>query len=77
MNPFTGGQAAPMPMITTNQTAPRALLATVLLGALAAQLHAWEPNARELDDAIQRGDFTGYLNNATVWLNQSRPTRPP
>ncbi|MEI6606271.1 MAG: hypothetical protein WCP35_13250 [Verrucomicrobiota bacterium] len=54
----------------------KCLLASMLLGALAAPLHAWEPNARELDTAINSGDFGGYLAAATHWLNQKVPAKP-
>ena len=56
-------------MKTSNQTALKVSLASVLLGALATPLLAWEASARELDDAIQRGDFTVYQDHATAWLN--------
>jgi hypothetical protein len=49
----------------------KSLLAGILLGSLAAPAHAWEPNAKDLDNAIQSGDFAAYLNNANAWLNQS------
>ena len=34
-------------------------------------LHAWKPNAKDLDAANQSGDFAAYLTNASAWLNQS------
>jgi len=54
----------------------KSLLSATLLGALATHLQAWEPNARDLDSAIQAGDFTGYLANTTTWLNQKAPAPP-
>jgi hypothetical protein len=54
----------------------KCLAATMLLGALAAPLHAWAPNAKELDAAIGSGDFAGYLAGATTWLNQKAPATP-
>ena len=60
-------------MKTANRTAFMVPLVSVLLGAFATPLLAWEPNARELEDAIQRGDFTAYQDHATAWLNQRVP----
>ncbi|MEI8374264.1 MAG: hypothetical protein WCJ35_15685 [Planctomycetota bacterium] len=34
---------------------------------------AWEPNAKDLDDAIGSGDFGTYSTNVTKWLNQKTP----
>ena len=52
------------------------LAAGELLGTLASPLHAWEPNAKELDAAINSGDIAGYLTSATTWLNQKVPAKP-
>ena len=52
------------------------LIVTALLGSLSARLHAWEPNAKDLDSAINSGDFAGYLTNVTTWLDQKAPAQP-
>jgi ribosomal protein S18 acetylase RimI-like enzyme len=57
-------------------TTLRHLVAVALLGALASPLHAWEPNAKELDAAINSGDIAGYLTSATTWLNQKAAAKP-
>lgn len=36
-------------------------------------IHAWEPSPKDLDAAINAGDFTGYLANTSTWLNQKVP----
>jgi hypothetical protein len=56
----------------------KSLLVGTLLCLLAAPAHAWEPNAKELDSAIQTGDFAGYLKQADAWLNQlGKPVEAP
>ena len=56
----------------------KSLLVGTLLCLLAAPAHAWEPNAKELDNAIQTGDFAGYLKQADAWLNQlGKPVEAP
>jgi hypothetical protein len=35
--------------------------------------HAWEPSTKELDAAINAGDFAGYFTNISTWLNQKVP----
>ena len=52
------------------------LLAAALLGPLAPALHAWQPNANDLDTAVKTGNFKDYLTNATTWLNQKTPATP-
>jgi len=49
---------------------------TLLLGALSPPLHAWEPNAKDLDAAISSGEFAGYCTNLTTWLGQKTPADP-
>jgi hypothetical protein len=36
-------------------------------------VHAWEPNAQELDAAIRSGDFVKYHTDVTQWLNKKVP----
>ena len=52
----------------------KSLIACALLFTLPARLHAWQPNAADLDSAIKTGDFAGNQSNATAWLNQKAPT---
>ena len=54
----------------------KSFLAAALLGPLAPALHAWQPNANDLDAAVKTADFKGYLSDATSWLNQKTPARP-
>lgn len=37
---------------------------------------AWQPNPRELDSAINSGEFAPYLTNATNWLAKKVPADP-
>jgi len=49
----------------------------VALGMLAlgqAEVYAWTPSAAEAESVAKSGDFAGYLNNATAWLNQKAPS---
>ena len=60
-------------MRTIGKLSINSLVACTLLCSLPSQIHAWEPNAADLDSAIKTGDFAGYLANATTWLNQKAP----
>jgi hypothetical protein len=53
-----------------------ALLATAILCSIPSRLHAWEPNAGDLDRAVKAGDFAPYLTNLTTWLNAKTPDKP-
>jgi hypothetical protein len=59
-----------------SQNILKAFIVSALLFPLATSLHAWEPNDKELDVAIQRGDFADYLTKVTPWLNQKIPANP-
>ncbi|MEI7948142.1 MAG: hypothetical protein WCJ02_15680 [bacterium] len=59
-----------------SQNILQSFIVSALLCPLAMSLHAWEPNDRELDAAIQRGDFADYLSKVTPWLNQKVPANP-
>jgi len=63
-------------MKTIRKPALKSFIAAALLGPLAPALHAWQPNAADLDTAVKTGDFKGYLINATTWLNQKAPATP-
>jgi hypothetical protein len=54
----------------------KSIIVSALLGPLATSLHAWEPNDKDLDAAIQQGDFADYLTKVTPWLNQKIPANP-
>ena len=51
----------------------RLLAFGALLLAPLALLHASEPDSKDLDAAIKAGDLSGYLANASAWLNQRVP----
>jgi len=46
------------------------------LSAVAVPVSAWEPNEKDLDIAINRGDFSGYFANVSAWLDQKTPSDP-
>ena len=52
------------------------IIAGTLLCSLAMPLHAWEPNAKDLDAAISSGEFAGYCTNLSTWLGQKVPSDP-
>ncbi|MCX6875173.1 MAG: hypothetical protein NTW21_15395 [Verrucomicrobia bacterium] len=54
----------------------KSLVVTILLCSLPPRLHAWEPNAKDLDSAVKSGEFAGYLGNVTDWLNLKAPLKP-
>ena len=60
-------------MKTIGELAFKFLIASTILWSVPTTLFAWEPNANDLDAAIKTGDFTGYLTNATAWLNTKAP----
>jgi hypothetical protein len=55
-----------------NQTT-RLLIAPVALLSLCANVHAWAPNNRDLDAAVNAGDFGAYSANISTWLTQKVP----
>lgn len=48
----------------------------LLLLLLPGTLHAWEPNAKDLDAAITGGNFAGYLTKISAWLSAKVPADP-
>lgn len=66
----------PISLMKISAITRKYLAAASLLVTLTSPLHAWEPNAGELDSAIKTGDFSGYLTNATTWLSQKVPAKP-
>lgn len=57
------------------KSAIKSLITCSILWSLPAPLHAWEPNATDLEAAVKSGDCGGYLANATAWLNQKAPAK--
>jgi hypothetical protein len=55
----------------------KTLVAGSMLGMLSAPLHAWEPTAKDLDNAIKTGGFASYLTNASAWLGAKAPNGEP
>jgi len=51
----------------------RLLIVLILLLLLPGNVRAWEPNAKDLDAAINRGDFGGYSSKISAWLNSKVP----
>ena len=58
-----------------NQTT-RLLIASIALLSLCVNVRAWEPNNKDLDAAIDTGNFAEYFNNISTWLNQKVPAEP-
>ncbi|MEI6674990.1 MAG: hypothetical protein WCO57_07420 [Verrucomicrobiota bacterium] len=52
------------------------LRGAALLLALATSGQAWEPTTKELDAALNAGDFSGYFSNISIWLEQKAPAEP-
>jgi len=52
----------------------RCLAIWSLLAVAPTAVLAWEPNASDLEAAIESGQFGDYLDNLTAWLNAKSPT---
>ncbi|MEI8374261.1 MAG: carbohydrate-binding protein [Planctomycetota bacterium] len=52
------------------------LAACLMMLSLPVTVHAWQPNAKELDAAINAGDLSGYFANISTWLDQNTPADP-
>lgn len=46
------------------------LIVCSMLLLLPTSTYAWEPNARDLDEAVKTGDFAEYFANISTWLNK-------
>ena len=57
------------------KTARQLLIGAVLLW-VPANLHAWEPNPADLQQAVRTGKFTAYFDNLTKWLSQQVSAAP-
>lgn len=60
-------------MNSTRRTLVKSLVACAIVCSLTTRSHAWDPNAKDLDAAIDSGAFGGYFNNLTGWLSQKSP----
>jgi hypothetical protein len=58
------------------ETLAQLLSVGILLLSIPVNIHAWEPNARDLDAAVGAGDFGGYFANISAWLDQKTPADP-
>jgi len=58
------------------KTLTQSVVVCIMLLSLPMNLHAWEPNAGDLDKAIKAGDFTEYFTNISAWLNKKVPAKP-
>jgi hypothetical protein len=63
-------------MKTLKKETAQLLIACIVLLSLPMNIYAWEPNTSDLDKAINTGDFSGYLDKVTAWLNQKTPSDP-
>jgi len=52
------------------------LIGCIALLSVPASVHAWAPNDKDLDAAINAGDFGGYFANLSAWLSQKVPADP-
>ncbi len=60
-------------MNPTRRTLVKSFVACAIVCSLPTRSHAWDPNAKDLDAAIDSGAFGGYFNNLTGWLSQKSP----
>ena len=63
-------------MKTLKKGTAQLLIACIVSLSLPMNIYAWEPNAKDLDTAINTGDFTGYFSNISTWLSQKVPADP-
>jgi len=63
-------------MNTLKTQTARLLVVCSMSLLLPVNLHAWEPSAKDLDAAINTGDFAGYSANSSAWLDQKTPADP-
>ena len=60
-------------MRTLKKDTARLLIVCIVFLLLPGNLHAWQPNAKDLGAAINAGDFTAYVSNLSAWLNKKMP----
>ncbi len=63
-------------MKTLKKETAQLLIVCIVLLSLPVNIYAWEPNTSDLDKAINSGDFSGYFDKVTAWLNQKTPADP-
>lgn len=51
----------------------KALILCIVLLSLPKNIHAWEPNDKDLDASINSGNFSGYHAELSAWLNRKVP----
>ncbi|MCY2953643.1 MAG: hypothetical protein NTU53_16940, partial [Planctomycetota bacterium] len=52
------------------------LIVCISLLSVPANVHAWAPNDKDLDAAINTGDFAGHFANLSALLSQKVPAHP-
>ena len=57
-------------------SALKSFVVCTILWSLPTSLRAWEPNAWDLDAAINSGDFARYFDSVSKWLAQKAPAVP-
>ena len=62
-----------MTPIVRVQPVIRSIIGCLLVSLFAANLHAAEPTVPVLEAAIQRGNLTVFLSDATTWLQAQAP----
>ena len=60
-------------MKTTSHQTIKSIIAGVCLIPFIGSLHAWEPNVKDLDAALNSGEFAPYNTNLRDWLVKKAP----
>ncbi|MCY2952540.1 MAG: hypothetical protein NTU53_11265, partial [Planctomycetota bacterium] len=63
-------------MRASKKTTARPLIVSIILVFACANVHAWAPNDKDLDAAINAGDFGGHFANLSALLSQKVPAHP-
>jgi hypothetical protein len=63
-------------MKTTSHQTIKSIIAGVCLIPFIGSLHAWEPNVKDLDAALNTGEFAPYNTNLRDWLVKKAPADP-
>ena len=63
-------------MRTQSSKCPGLLTVCLALLSMPMAVCAWEPGAKELDAAINAGEFEGYCANISAWLDKKTPVDP-
>lgn len=51
-------------------------MACIVLCSISGPLRAWEPNTKDLEAALNSGEFAPYCTNLTTWLGQKASADP-